>query len=87
MLRRDKLRVILVGALAFMTLFWLLGKMGGGNEGAVSLPNVEIGSGPPVVVVTVMDPKAEPEWAARIKKNREDYAKKHGMYPSAIKHH
>lgn len=42
------------------------------------LPKVEVGSGPPVVIVTVFDPKADASWVQQIKKNREDYAKKHG---------
>jgi mannan polymerase II complex MNN11 subunit len=80
LLRRDKLRVIVLAILAFVAVFWLLGKTGGGSSDsrAPSLPKVAIGSGAPVVVVTVLDPKADPGWVAKIKRNREDYAKRHG---------
>ena len=80
LLRRDKLRVIVLGILGFLTVFWLLGRIGGGssNTQAAHLPKVAIGSGPPVVIVTVLDPKADQGWTAKIQKNREDYAKRHG---------
>ncbi|KAF2036179.1 hypothetical protein EK21DRAFT_52951 [Setomelanomma holmii] len=80
LLRRDKLRLIVVGILGFLTVFWLLGKTGGGgsNSQAPNLPKVAIGSGVPVVIVTVVDPKADPAWTAKIKHNREEYARIHG---------
>ena len=80
LLRRDKLRVVVLGILGFLTVFWLLGRIGGGssNTQASHLPKVAIGSGPPVVIVTVLDPKADQGWTAKIQKNREDYAKRHG---------
>ncbi|KAH7090782.1 alpha-1,6-mannosyltransferas-like protein subunit [Paraphoma chrysanthemicola] len=80
LLRRDKLRLTVLGILGFLTVFWLLGKLGGGSSGSnvPNLPKVAIGSGAPVVIVTVLDPKADPVWTAKIKQNREDYAKKHG---------
>lgn len=31
-----------------------------------------------MVIVTTFDPKADPAWVQKIKKNRDDYAKKHG---------
>ena len=43
-----------------------------------NIPKPNIGSGPPVVVVTVIDPKADPVWMQKIKSNREEYAKRHG---------
>lgn len=79
LLRRDKLRVIVVAILGFLSVYWLLGKLGGSSDSnAPNLPKVAIGSGAPVVIVTVLDPKANPEWVAKIKHNRESYAKRHG---------
>lgn len=82
LLRRDKLRIVVVGILGFCTLLWLLGGRGRGSQGGgwspANIPKVAIGSGPPVVIVTVIDPKADPAWVQRIKSNREEYAKKHG---------
>lgn len=84
LLRRDKLRVIVIGILGFLGILWLLGRRGGSSHGpgwtAVDLPKVSIGSGPPVVIVTVIDPKADPAWTQKIKNNREEYAKRHGMH-------
>lgn len=79
LLRRDKLRLIVVAILGFLTILWLLQGRDDGGDIAVSLPKVDIGSGPPVVVVTVIDPKADAEWVEKIKQNREDYAQRHGM--------
>jgi len=79
LLRRDKLRSIVLGVLGLLTVFWLLRRAGGGGSStSVNLPRVAIGSGPPVVIVTVLDPKADPTWTKKVRKNREDYAKKHG---------
>jgi mannan polymerase II complex MNN11 subunit len=79
LLRRDRLRVVVLAILGFLTLFWLLGKTGGDSDSnAPSLPKVAIGSGAPVVIVTVLDPKGDPAWVAKLKHNREDYAKRHG---------
>jgi mannan polymerase II complex MNN11 subunit len=79
LLRRDKLRVIVLAILGFLTLFWLLGRTGGNRDSnAPSLAKVAIGSGAPVVIVTVLDPKGDPGWVAKLKHNREDYAKRHG---------
>jgi mannan polymerase II complex MNN11 subunit len=76
------LRVVVLAILGFVTLFWLLGRSGGGgarsDSQAPNLPKVAIGSGAPVVIVTVLDPKADAGWVAKIKQNREVYAKKHG---------
>lgn len=81
LLRRDKLRLVVFGILGFLTVFWLLRKIGGGssNSKAPNLPRVAVGSGAPVVIVTVLDPQADPAWTAKIKHNREEYAKRHGM--------
>jgi mannan polymerase II complex MNN11 subunit len=82
LLRRDKLRVIVIAILGFLSVYWLLGKLTGGpsDANAPKLPKVAIGSGAPVVIVTVLDPKADPGWVAKIKQNREGYAKRHGMH-------
>jgi hypothetical protein len=80
LLRRDKLRVIVIAILGCLSVYWLLGKLTGGpsDANAPKLPKVAIGSGAPVVIVTVLDPKADPGWVAKIKQNREGYAKRHG---------
>lgn len=82
LLRRDKLRVTVVGILGFLGLIWLLSGRGGSSKGngwaAANIPKVAVGSGPPVVIVTVLDPKADSQWTQRIKDNREAYAKRHG---------
>ncbi|KAF2470629.1 alpha-1,6-mannosyltransferas-like protein subunit [Lindgomyces ingoldianus] len=75
LLVRDKLRLMVVCVLGFLTILWLWGRMGGG--GGVESAGI-IGSGAPVVIVTVIDPKTNPAWIEKIKKNREDYAKRHG---------
>ncbi|KAF2447260.1 glycosyltransferase family 34 protein [Karstenula rhodostoma CBS 690.94] len=76
LLRGGKLRTIVVGILGFLTLIWLLRRTGA--DAGANIPKVAVGSGPPVVIVTTIDPRADVAWAAKIKKNREDYAKKHG---------
>ena len=53
-----------------------------GGWTSANIPKANIGSGPPVVVVTVLDPKADPAWTQKIKRNREEYAKRHGMFCS-----
>lgn len=86
LLRKDRLRLVVLGILGFLTVFWLLGRIGGGSKAsAPSLPKVAIGSGAPVVIVTVLDPNADTEWTEKIKQNREVYAKKHGMAYSQTK--
>lgn len=75
LLRTRSKSVALIG-LGIFTLLWVLGKIGGGETSVVK--NTNVGSGAPVVIVTTIDPKADLQWVERIKKNREDYAKKHG---------
>jgi mannan polymerase II complex MNN11 subunit len=91
-LLRTRPRLLLGAILGFFTLYWLLGGRGHtrnygskvvGGWTAADIPKASIGSGPPVVVVTVIDPKADPVWVQKIKSNREDYAKRHGM-PSLL---
>jgi mannan polymerase II complex MNN11 subunit len=57
-------------------------KVGGWTS--ANIPKANIGSGPPVVLVTVIDPKADPAWTQKIKRNREEYAKRHGMVPQLL---
>lgn len=83
LLRGGKLRTTVVGILGFLTLVWLLRRSGG--DAGVNIPKVAIGSGPPVVIVTTIDPKADAAWVGKIKKNRNDYAKKHGAF-TALPH-
>ncbi|KAF2107245.1 alpha-1,6-mannosyltransferas-like protein subunit [Lophiotrema nucula] len=75
-LLRDRLRLVLAVIAAIFTLFWLLGRSSDGGS-AVRL-KAHAGSGAPVVIVTVIDPTADRTWTEKIKKNREDYAKRHG---------
>jgi hypothetical protein len=85
MRRRDRLRVVVIAILGFLTLAWLFGRIGGGGNSSVLPAAPPIGSGPPVVIVTTIDPKADPAWVQKIKSNREDYAKRHGAWSWAIR--
>lgn len=78
-LLRSRSRVVVGAVLGFLTLLWLLG-IGGRSQSAplANIPKVAIGSGPPVVIVTVLDAQADPAWVQKIKANRDEYAKKHG---------
>ncbi|KAL1792408.1 hypothetical protein ACET3X_008915 [Alternaria dauci] len=86
LLRSRAGRLIVGGILGFFVLIWMLSGSGGtsrakskvGGWTAANIPKPAIGSGPPVVVVTVIDPKADPVWMQKIKSNREEYAKRHG---------
>ena len=79
-LLRSKPRAVAAAVLGFLTLLWLLGAIGGGSRSRplVHICEVAVGSGAPVVIVTVLDPSANPAWVQKIKANREEYAKKHG---------
>ena len=88
LLRSRAGRLLAGGILGFFVLVWMLSGSGGsttrkgtkvGGWTTANIPKPKIGSGPPVVIVTVVDPKMDPTWTAKIKKNREAYAKKHGM--------
>ena len=87
-LLRNKPRVIVGAVLGFFTLLWLLG-IGGSSSSTplVNIPKVAIGSGAPVVLITVLDPQADPAWVQKIKTNREEYAKKHGTHTHAMPRH
>ena len=84
LLRRDRLRVVVIAILGFLTLAWLFGRIGGGSNTSVLPATPPIGSGPPVVIVTTIDPKADLAWVQSIKSNRESYAKRHGAWSRAI---
>ncbi|KAF2741761.1 glycosyltransferase family 34 protein [Sporormia fimetaria CBS 119925] len=75
LLRRERLRMIALVILSFLTFLWLIGRIGGESGSTAA---AIIGTGPDVVIVTVLDPKADAGWIEKIKKNREDYAKRHG---------
>lgn len=83
-LLRSRSRVVVGAVLGFVTLLWLLGIIGGHSSSAplANIPKVAVGTGAPVVIVTVLDPSANPAWVQKIKANREDYAKKHGTLAS-----
>ncbi|EOA90770.1 glycosyltransferase family 34 protein [Exserohilum turcica Et28A] len=87
LLRSKVGRLLAGGILAVIVLFWMLSgggsdtkkpamKVGGWTAAPISKPR--IGSGPPVVLVTVIDPKQDPTWTAKVKNNRDEYAKRHG---------
>lgn len=80
---RSRLRLAIVGVLSLLAILWLRGGSGHRGDLTVKIPKVAIGSGPSVVIVTVIDPKANPAWAQKIKSNREAYAKKHGALPDS----
>lgn len=90
LLRREKMRVVALAMLAFMGFLWLFGIIGGGTTSqgpkwsAAEIKKVAVGSGPPVVIVTVLDPEADATWTQRIKSNRIEYAKRHGMLPLPV---
>jgi len=87
LLRSKAGRLLAAGVLGFFVLIWMLSgssdthkrssKVVGGWK-AANIPKPNIGSGPPVVIVTVIDPKANPAWVQKVKNNREEYAKRHG---------
>lgn len=78
-LARSKPRVLIAALLGFVTLLWLLGaRRHSSSTPGVNIQKVPVGSGPPVVIVTTIDPRADPTWVTRIKANRDAYAKKHG---------
>ncbi|KAF2016987.1 glycosyltransferase family 34 protein [Aaosphaeria arxii CBS 175.79] len=76
LLRRITLRTALLAIFGFTTILWLLGKFGDRETGGLVKP--VIGTGAPVVLVTVLDPAADEGWKHQIRKNREDYARRHG---------
>jgi mannan polymerase II complex MNN11 subunit len=78
LLRRYSPRTIIIAVVGLLTVLWLLGRIGRGGGGSALIPSVAIGSGPPVVIITVLDPQADARWTKQIKNNREDYAKRHG---------
>lgn len=79
---RDRLRkllVIFLGLLAIWYLFLSGGRSSSREKAVTGIPSPSIiGTGPPAVIVTVLDPNADTEWTQKIKRNREEYAKKHG---------
>ncbi|KAF1836870.1 alpha-1,6-mannosyltransferas-like protein subunit [Decorospora gaudefroyi] len=86
LLRTRAGQLLVAGVTCVFLLIWLLS--GGGTSStraakvggwtAASIPKVAVGTGPPVVVVTVIDPQADPAWIDKIRNNREEYAKRHG---------
>ncbi|KAF2005092.1 glycosyltransferase family 34 protein [Amniculicola lignicola CBS 123094] len=74
--RPGQPRVVVVGCLVLIVLIWLL--RGSGPDNGVGLATPVIGTGAPIVIVTVLDQKKSPGWIEAIKKNREDYARRHG---------
>jgi len=98
LLRSKAGRLLAAGVLGFFVLIWMLSGSGStskrtskivGGWKPANIPKPNIGSGPPVVIVTVIDPKANPTWVQKIKSNREEYAKRHGrsFFESSTLHH
>jgi mannan polymerase II complex MNN11 subunit len=83
---RSRPRALVAAVLGFLTLLWLLGAgRHTSSTPGVNIPKVPVGSGPPVVIVTTIDPRADAAWVDKIKANRQAYAKKHGyltFFPS-----
>ncbi|KAH8888297.1 hypothetical protein GQ53DRAFT_262430 [Thozetella sp. PMI_491] len=73
-LRRNRIRVIALGALAFFFLFYLLTRPSSHHAAVTRTPSGK----PPVVLVTVFDNKASESYIQSIKENRIQYANKHG---------
>jgi mannan polymerase II complex MNN11 subunit len=82
-LRRMPPRLLAIIALGFITFFWLVSKMFG------STPSPSIAPSPPaftkapaghpnVVLVTTINPKLDPFFTDALKRNRDEYAVKHG---------
>lgn len=84
LLRREKMRVLALGILGLMAILWMFGIIGRGGASqepqwsAAKIEKVAVGSGPPVVIVTVIHPEADPTWTQKIKSNRNEYANRHG---------
>ncbi len=77
-LRRSRVQAIVSFACAIGVLLFMLSHSFGGSE--------RIPSGtPPVVIVTVIDPKSySQEYINNIKENRNEYARKHGQCTSML---
>ena len=82
LLRKFRPRTIILGVLGFFTIIWLLRRTGdeGGRLAMV------VGSSAPVMIITVLDPKADSKWVQKVKRNREDYASRHGTWSFLIQH-
>ncbi|KAF2202064.1 alpha-1,6-mannosyltransferas-like protein subunit [Delitschia confertaspora ATCC 74209] len=74
---RDRLRRVVLAILGFLAAVWTLRWMFGGG-GEIGYESAVAGSGAPVVIVTVFDEKADKGWVGRVKRNREEYARRHG---------
>jgi mannan polymerase II complex MNN11 subunit len=89
-LLRSKTRQIIAAITTVVIFLYMISGKGAtgshksklGGWAPANIPKANIGSGPPVVVVTVIDLKADPAWTQKIKSNREEYAKRHGMFLS-----
>ncbi|KAF1811229.1 hypothetical protein P152DRAFT_459633, partial [Eremomyces bilateralis CBS 781.70] len=74
-LRKSKGQSIALLCIGVVAAIWLLSNLFGGSGSS----KVRVPSGmPPVVVVTAFDPKEKDRWTQHIRRNREEYAKKHG---------
>jgi mannan polymerase II complex MNN11 subunit len=74
MIRRSRVQTGVIGMCALGAIIFILSRIFGGSD--------RIPSGtPPVVIVTVLDPKAySREYIQNIKENRIEYAKRHGKW-------
>jgi mannan polymerase II complex MNN11 subunit len=72
MLRRSRVQTVVLFACAVGVVLFILSHIFGGSDGIPS-------GTPPVVIVTVVDPKSySKEYINNIKDNRNEYARKHG---------
>ena len=71
-LRRSRIQAIVLFVCAAGAVLFILSRIFGGSDGVPS-------GTPPVVIVTVVDPKSySKEYINNIKENRIEYARKHG---------
>lgn len=77
-LRSDRLRPLAILALGILALLFLLSKVFGGGGGHTK-ESIPAGTAP-AVIVTVFDMDRNQELRDKIKTNREQYAKRHGVF-------
>lgn len=74
--RRSRIKFLVLCLVALGALLFLLSKIVGGLDSTPS-------GTPPVVIVTVLEPGVRSQrYLDDVKANREQYARKHGTFPS-----
>ncbi|KAF2460376.1 galactosyl transferase GMA12/MNN10 family-domain-containing protein [Lineolata rhizophorae] len=77
MLRRNQLRLLAIIALGLLSFIFIASRLFRSSSGSAQSEYIPPGT-PPVVIVTVLDPKGNPSFNEMVKQNREHYAEKHG---------